>query len=209
VPEPARRQLARANAERAAGQAAQVAAAAAARRGYADFRQLVRDGLAAGQSLAGISRACGLDSGWLSRHLERLDPLLAAAAAARRADRADVRWQPALGRLGFSDVAGYLRQRHRAEHMSVNAIAREAGVPFPAVKSALARHGLQMSAHEPKRHEARHRAAEVAGTLGVSSVGEYVLSCREAGQTWRQIAAATGQPQSWLRRQAQNVRPAP
>ena len=198
----ARRQMARANRERAVGRLAARAAEVARRRGYPDIGQLVRDRVAAGDSLAAISRACGLDKDWMSRHLARLDPLLAAAVTARRADPGDRRWLPVIRGLGFADVACYLRQRHYVEHMSVNAIAREVGLSFQTVKSAFSRHGLNATAHAAKRHAAQRRSADVAARLGVDSIQEYVERCRAAGWTWRQIAAASGQSQTWLRRRA-------
>jgi transposase len=155
----------------------------------------------AGRSLTDISLACSLHKDWMSRHLPRLDPALAAAAMA--GERLDARWLPAIGPIGFTDVASYLRQRHLVEHMSVNAIAREVGLSHHTVKSALSRHRLQVAAHAAKRHAARSRAAEVAAELGVSSVIEFIEQRRAEGWTWQRLAAASGQPQTWLRRQAQ------
>jgi hypothetical protein len=155
----------------------------------------------AGHSLTGISIACGLDKDWMSRHLPRLSPEAAAAATTGGA-RLDARWLPAVRLLGFEEVAGYLRQRHLVEHMSVNAIAREVGLSFHAVKSALARHGVDPSPHATKRHAAQTRAADVAAALGADSVREFIQQRRAQGWTWRQLAAASGQPETWLRRQA-------
>jgi AraC-like DNA-binding protein len=196
----ARLGLAQANQERAVQRLAATAQQVARRQGYADFSELVRDGVAAGRSLASISRACGLHKDWISRHLQRLDPALAAAATARAQSGLDRRWLPSIWALGFADVAGYLRQRHYTEHMSINAIAQEAGLSYQAVTSAFARHGLDVRAHEGKRHAAQRRQAEVAASLGVESLLEFVKQCQARGWTWRQIAAASGQPQSWLRR---------
>jgi hypothetical protein len=44
--------------------------------------------------------------------------------------------------------------------------------------------------------------AEVAAALGAGSVPGYVALRRAAGWTWQAIAAESGQPASWLRRQA-------
>jgi AraC-like DNA-binding protein len=197
-----RGQLAQANRERADQRLAAQAEQAARRQGYADIGQLVRDGLAAGQSLAAISRGCGLNKDWMSRHLGRLDPVLAAAAIARRDSNPDLRWLPVIQLLGFTQVTDYLRQRHYVEHASVNAIAREVGLSFPAVKAAFSRHGLTAAPHSAKRHAAERRAAATAASLGVESIRDYVQLCRARGWTWQQIAAAAGQPQSWLRRHA-------
>jgi AraC-like DNA-binding protein len=141
----------------------------------------------------------------MSRHLPRLDPAIAASSRARN-EQPDARWLPALQRIGFADVTSYLTQRHLIEHASINAIAREVGLSFPTVKSALARHGLQVMPHAAKRHAAQHRAAEVAAELGVCSVVEYIEQRRAQGWTWRQLAAASGQPVGWLRRQAASQR---
>src|SRR5215472_12950858 len=117
--------VARANSERAGRRLAEVAAAAARRAGYPDIGALVLARAAEGASLAAISREAGLHKDWLSRHLGDLGP--AAAAAVRRGGQArarcDAPWQPALRRLGFPDVADYLRERHIVRHRTVNAIA--------------------------------------------------------------------------------------
>jgi AraC-like DNA-binding protein len=104
--------------------------------------------------------------------------------------------------MGFDDVASYLTQRHLVEHVSVNAIAGEVGLSFHTVKSALSRHGLAVTAHAAKRNAAERRASEVAADLGVDSIIEFIDRSRARGWTWRQIAAASGQPEAWLRRHA-------
>jgi len=198
----ARAELAQANRERASLHLAAVADAAATRAGYADIGQLVIGMARAGHSLAAVSRACGLDKDWLQRHLRQLDPAVAATAIRRGDDRLDARWLAPLTTMGFSDVAGYLRQRHLVEHMSLNAIAAEVGLSFHTVKSALARHGLAVTAHAAKRHAADCRAAAVAADLGVDSISEFIDRGRAKGWTWRQMAAASAQPETWLRRHA-------
>ena len=52
------------------------------------------------------------------------------------------------------------------------------------------------------RHAAGERAAQVAARLGYDSIGRYLRERRAAGWTWRAMAAESGQPESWLRRQA-------
>jgi hypothetical protein len=192
----------RASRERADQYLAAVAADAARRLGYPDLATLVLARTEAGASLAAISRAAGLHKDWLSRYLERLDPGTAAAVRRDGGGRHDVPWRPALGRLGFPDVASYLHDRHAVGHWSVNAIAAEVGVSYHAVESALRRHGLNRVAHAAKRHAAAERAARVAADLGCASVAEYVARRRAAGWTWGAMAAESGQPQSWLRRHA-------
>jgi hypothetical protein len=202
VSEAARAQLAEANRERARQHLAAVAEAVAVRAGYADIGQLVTDMARAGHSLASISRACGLDKDWLQRHLPQLDPAVAATAIRRRDDRLNAHWLVPLKTIGFPDVASYLRQRHLVEHVSVNAIAAEVGLSFHTVKSALARHGLAVTAHAAKRHAAERRACEVAADLGVGSISEFIDRSRAQGWTWQQMAVASGQPETWLRRHA-------
>lgn len=175
--------------------------AAARRAGFSSFGDLVLDRLTAGQSLASISRECGLGKDWLSRHLPRLDPSVSAAVGECTAYRADVRWADVIARTGFTDVASYLQQRHVFEHRSVNAIASEAGLSFPTVKSALQRHGIEVAAHAARRHAAERRQQEVAAELGVECITDYIDRRRADGLTWRQMAAESGQPQAWLRRQ--------
>ena len=108
IPEQRRRKALRALAE--------VAAAAARRAGYPDIRALVLARAADGASLAAISREAGLHKDWLSRHLGEIDPAAAAAVRPLRPDRWDAGWRPALRRLGFPDVASYLRERHTVQH---------------------------------------------------------------------------------------------
>jgi hypothetical protein len=194
--------IAEANRSRAVSRIAGLAAAAAGRAGYHAIGDLVRARVAAGASLAAISRELGLHKDWLSRHLPELDPAVAAlAAAADRAAGADGRWRSALVPLGYAEVAGYLQDR-LAGHRTVNQIAAEIGMSHHAVQSALRRHGLHAMPHAAKRHAAHCREETVAAAMGCASVGEYIASRRSAGWTWSAIAVESGQPQSWLRRHA-------
>ena len=197
--------VAQANAERARRRLARIAADVARRAGYPDIRTLVLTRVGQGASLAAISREAGLHKDWMSRHLADVDPEAAAAVRPRRPDRWDARWLPAVGRLGFTDVAGYLRDRHMLQHRTVSAIAAEVGLSHHAVGSALRRHGMDMTAHAAKRHAASQRAAEVAAGLGFGCIGDYFTERRAAGWTWQAIATESGQPSSWVRRQAASV----
>jgi len=190
----------KANRERADRYLAAVAEQVAHRLGYADISQLVRNETRAGRSLAAISRSCGLHKDWLSRHLPRLDPALAAHGVHRSPDALDARWLPAVRSLGFADVPSYLRQRHLSEHMTVNAIASEMGLSFHTVRSALTRHALAYRPHAAKRDAAQRRAQDVAADLDVDSISEFVDQCKTHGWSWRQMAAVSGQPETWLRR---------
>ncbi len=152
--------------------------------------------------MAAISREAGLHKDWLSRHLARIDPAVADVARRRSGERPDVRWRLALQRLGYPDVASYLRDRHLNQHQTVNAIATEIGLSHHAVTAALRRHGLASVAHAAKRHEALERAADVAARLGYADVASYIGNRRSAGWTWQVIARESGQPESWLRRHA-------
>lgn len=190
----------RANAERAQQRLAATAAAVAHRHGYPDLDAFVLAGVASGASLAALSRASGLNKDWLSRHLAAVAPAAAAALPAVRSPHAGQRLTAAVSGLGFADVADYLRDRHAIRHWTVSAIAREAGVSPPTVRSALERHGISREAHAARRHDARARAAQVAVAAGVSSVSDYIAQRRATGLTWRAIAAECGQPESWLRR---------
>jgi hypothetical protein len=198
--------VAQANRERADRYLAGVAAEVARRHGYADVRAFVTARTEAGASLAAISREAGLHKDWLSRHLGHVDPLAADAARQRNLDRHDASWRPALRRLGFTDVACYLRERHLVQHWAANAIAAEIGVSHHAVESALRRHGLSRITHAAKRHAAQQRAAEVAAHLGYAGIAEYIGQRRTDGWTWNAISAESGQPQTWLRRRAAQSR---
>jgi AraC-like DNA-binding protein len=198
--------VAEANSDRARRRLAQEAATAARRAGYPDIGALVLARTGAGASLAAISREGGLHKDWLSRHLGDVDAAAAQAVRQRRARQAqallDDRWRPALARLGFTDVGDYLRERHLVQHRTVSAIAVESGLSHHAVRSALRRHELARTAHAAKRHASSVRASEVAAGLGFDSIADYLGKRRAAGWTWQAIAAESGQPASWLRRQA-------
>jgi len=196
--------IAEASRLRAARHIAEVAASVAGQAGYPTIGELVRARVNAGASLTAISREAGLHKDWLSRHLSDLDPAAAVAArgvaaVARSAD-AEARWQPALCQLGFTDVAGYLRERHVERHQTVNQMAAEIGVSQHAVLCALRRHGLSPEPHAGRRYQAREREASTAAAVGYASVYEYVAQRRAAGWGWADIAAESGQPESWLRR---------
>jgi AraC-like DNA-binding protein len=194
--------IARANAERARRRLAEVGAVAARRAGYPDIRAFVLARVAEGASLAAISREAGLHKDWLSRHLDEIDPGAAAALAPLRHGRWDAAWRPVLDRLGFDDVASYLHDRHITRHRTVSAIAAEVGLSHHAVASALRRHRLDRTAHAAKRHAARQRATEIAASLGFACIADYLTQRRACDWTWQAIAAETGQPPSWVRRQA-------
>jgi hypothetical protein len=198
--------VAEANSDRARRRLAEEAAVAASRAGYPDIGAFVLARTGDGASLAAISREAGLHKDWLSRHLGDIDPATAQAVRLQRDDQRealwDARWQPALARLGFADVVGYLRERHLVQHRTVSAIAAEAGLSHHAVRSALRRHGLARIAHAAKRHVSSERAADVAAGLGFDSIAGYLAERRAAGWTWQAIGGESGQPPSWLRRQA-------
>jgi AraC-like DNA-binding protein len=199
--------VAEANRARAARRVAAIAAGVASRAGYATIGDMVRARIDCGASLAAISREAGLHKDWLSRHLDALDPAAAAAAsaaaAAARPAGADARWRPVLSRLGFDDVADYLRGRHGEGHLTVNQIAAEAGMSRHAVLSALRRHELDAQPHAAARHAARTREAAAAAAVGYATMADYVSRRRTDGWTWAAMAAESGQPESWLRRRAQ------
>jgi AraC-like DNA-binding protein len=194
--------VAKANRDRADRRLADVATAAARQRGYADLGAYVADRRSAGLSLTAISREAGLHKDWLSRHLRRVDPAAALAARQRPGAAGDITLGATTTRLGYQDVATYLRERHLDQHRTINAMVAELGVSRRVVTSALQRHGLVQVAHAAKRHEADRRAAEAAGRLGYTSIADYVARRRAAGLSWRAIAAESGEPQSWLRRHA-------
>jgi AraC-like DNA-binding protein len=194
--------VAEANSQRARRRLAEVATGAARRAGYPDIRALVLARAADGASLAAISREAGLHKDWLSRHLGEVDPVAAAAVRPLRPGRWDAGWQPALRRLGFPDVAGYLHRRHIVQHRTVSAIAAEVGLSHHAVAAALRRHRLGQTAHAAKRHASSQRAAGVAERFGFADISGYLAQRRTAGWTWQAIATESGQPPSWIRRQA-------
>lgn len=174
----------------------ETAQAAAARLGFANIGELVRDRVAAGASLAAISREAGLHKDWLSRHLSTVAPEVTTDSRHRQ----DARWLPTVRALGFPDVSTYLRDRHLTRHHTVSAIAEEIGLPRAAVQSALTRHGVPRQAHATTRSRRDHRAAEVAARFGFSTLDAYLADRRATGMSWRAIASECGQPQTWVRR---------
>src|SRR6185437_10615230 len=148
--------------ERARARLARVAADVARRHGYPDIGAFVLARSASGASLAAISREAGLHKDWLSRHLGDIDPGAAAAVLGGRSARRDARWLPVLRRLGYTDVACYLTERHLVQR----------------------RHGLVPTAHAAKRHAADERAAQVAARHGFDGIAAYVADRRAAGWTW-------------------------
>jgi AraC-like DNA-binding protein len=179
-----------------------LAAEVARQHGYPDILAFVAARTEDGASMAAISREAGLHKDWLSRHLSRIDAAAADAARRRGAQRPDLRWRPALRLLGYPDVATYLRERHLEQHQTVNAIAAEIGLSHHAVTAALRRHGVAPVAHAAKRDQAQQRATDVATRLGYTDIAAYVGNRRSGGWTWEAIAAESGQPQTWLRRNA-------
>jgi hypothetical protein len=193
---------AQANRERAARHRAEVATRVASEQGYPTLGAYVLARVASGASLAAISREAGLHKDWLHRHLAEVDPAVATTVRQAPGGRDGPRWLQAVTTLGFADVPSYLRDRHLVRHQTVSAIGGEIGMSNHAVAAALTRHGLACTAHAGKRNAARERVAQVAAVLGVDSVPRYVAERRVAGWTWQAIAAESGQPASWVRRQA-------
>ena len=109
---------------------------------------------------------------------------------------------PDIRALVLARAADGASERHVRRHWTVSAIAAEARLSHHAVASALRRHGLGQTAHAAKRHASRQRAAEVAAGLGFGGISGYLADRRAAGWTWQAIAAESGQPASWVRRQA-------
>lgn len=172
---------------------------AAERLGFPDIGALVRDRVAAGASLAAISREAGLHKDWLCRHLATVDP---DAAAAHRTSPDDARWLEVLPALGFDKVADYLTDRHVIRRHTTSAIAREVGVAPSAVVTAMRRHDIQRTRHAATRGAITDRAGAVASRFGFPDLDAYLADRRAAGTTWRAIAAECGQPATWLRRRA-------
>ena len=178
------------------------AGAAAARLGFPDIGALVRDRIAAGASLAAISREAGLHKDWLCRHLATVDPDAAGAVTARDTSPEDARWLAALPALGFDDIATYLTDRHLTRRHTTNAIAREVGVTSGAVATAMRRHGVTRTEHAATRGRITDRADAVAARFGFPDLDAYLADRRSAGVSWRAIAAECDQPATWLRRRA-------
>ena len=153
--------IAQAARDRAGRHLARVAAAVAQRHGYPDIGAFVLARIAAGASLADISREAGLHKDWLSRHLCEVEAAAAAAAAARLPQRWDARWRPALNRLGFTDVASYLAERHILQHRTVNGIAAEALPDPPRRRGRAAPARADADSTCRKAPAARERAAQV------------------------------------------------
>jgi hypothetical protein len=175
-----------------------IAAAAAARLGFASFESYVLARLSRGGSLAAISRECGLHKDWVSRHLDKVAPN--APALPSRSHPADVRLTSVAHAAGFPTVDAYLRVRHLAQQRTVAAIALEAGLSRVSVRDALLRHGIAPVPHATKRHSATRRDRAAAQRLGFTGLAEYIEVRRAAGFSWSSMAAETGIPETSLRR---------
>jgi lambda repressor-like predicted transcriptional regulator len=182
----------------------QTAAEAAARLGHPDIGSLVRDRVAAGASLASVSREAGLHKDWLCRHLATVDPVTAAAVSSAGLEpvRRDAKWLPAVRAQGFADVPSYLVERHVVDRWTVHSIAKEIGLSPGAVQSALDRHGVARVPHAASRSRCAERASAVAARFGHSDIRDYLDARRAAGLSWRSIAAECGESATWLRRRA-------
>ncbi|ALL79613.1 hypothetical protein AD006_30920 (plasmid) [Pseudonocardia sp. EC080610-09] len=172
--------------------------------GYGSIGELVRDRVAAGESLASLSRTAGLHKDWFHRHLRTVDPGAARDVAEHVSGPRPPRHDLALAaRIGGSDaVAAFLHRRHLVEHRSVRAIAQEVGMSRHAIQAAMARHGVPRTAHVTLRQQASELAAGVATSHGFTDLDAYLRDRRTAGWTWRRIAEESGRPQTWLRRNA-------
>jgi hypothetical protein len=179
---------------------------AAERLGYPDVGALVLARVAAGASLAAISREAGWHKDWLCRHLPALAPEVAAAVATsspdRRRDRWDERWLPIVRALGFAEVPAYLTDRHVTHNHTVSAIAGETGLTRAAVESALRRHHITRQPHATVRAGRTSRANAVAARFGFDNLADYLTNRRATGMSWRAIATECDQPPTWIRRQA-------
>jgi AraC-like DNA-binding protein len=175
--------------------------AAARALAFPDIGTLVLDRIARGYSLAAISREAGLHKDWLCRHLGTVDPA-AAAAAARPTAAEDACWLAVVPRFGFADVSAYLSDRHLVRRDTAAAIAREVGMTSGAVRSALRRHGIELTPHATARSRMTARATAIATRFGFPDLDSYLADRRAAGQSWRAIAAECGQPRTWIRRRA-------
>lgn len=192
-PEARAEAYARWNRERLAAVAGEVAE----RFGFADFTAYVESRLAAGMSMAAISREAGLHKDWVCRHLSRV---ASGDALGGRPDHRDQRWRPVLDRLGFPDLPAYLRTRHVEQHRTVAAIAAESGASPRAVNAAMRRHGITRTGHTAKRHAATARDQEAAGRLGFPTLTAYIQARRATGVPWRAMAKESGLPETTLRR---------
>lgn len=183
-----------------------VADRVAAAAGYDCLGDLVRERVAAGSSLAGISRESGLHKDWLTRHLAKVDPAaahdIAEAVSGPSPVRHDVKVQGRLRALGFDDVQAYLRWQHVGECRSIRSISLELGMSRQAVEAALCRHGIPITRHATTRERCRQRATGVATRFGHTDIHGYLADRRALGMSWRAIAAECGMHATWLRRRA-------
>ncbi|BBG03886.1 MULTISPECIES: hypothetical protein [Pseudonocardia] len=176
--------------------------------GFRSFAEFIRTRVAAGDSLARLSREAGLHKDWLTRHLGTVDADLAADLASDVGGpcppRHDARLLARIVGLGFRDVASYLRQRHLDEHRSVRAIATEVEMNPQSVRAAMTRHGVPRTPHAPSRQRTAELARSVAHAHGFDDLDDYLTDRRRAGWTWQRIAAESGRPPTWLRRRARS-----
>lgn len=174
--------------------------------GHASIGSLVRDRVAAGESLAGLSRAAGLHKDWLTRHLPTVDPDtardIAVMVSGPRRPRHDTGLLERIRQVGFDDVGSFLRLRHLQEHRSVRSIAEEVGMSRHAIQAAMTRHGVTRTPHTTLRRRNRELADAAAAAVGTDDLARWLADRRSAGLSWRRIADECGRPPTWLRRYA-------
>lgn len=110
----------------------------------------------------------------------------------RRGQTLDAPWLPVVRRLGFADVAGYLKDRHLPQELTVNAIATEVGT-CQAGDSALSRHGAGRTAHAFSRGR---RAGSMAARFGFLKLEDYLAQLACGDLPWRRLAEECAQPQT-------------
>jgi transcriptional regulator with XRE-family HTH domain len=113
-----------------------------------------------------------------------------AAAAAARLD-ATAR------KLGYRDIADYLRARSVSQRRTVSAIAAELGVARETVIKLLERHQIPRAAQHDPQDERRTVAKH-----GFDSFADYLRDRAKAGTTVAEMAGELGHSDTWLRARA-------
>jgi hypothetical protein len=117
----------------------------------------------------------------------------------------ELRLRPTARRLGYTDVAAYLRGEHLERHRTVAALAIEAEVSAWTIATALRRNGIQPIPHTTKRSTAAHRSSTTAQALGFDSLSSYIRHRRTCGFTWKALARESGLPETTIRRHGRRL----
>jgi ROS/MUCR transcriptional regulator protein len=166
----------------------------AARFGFDSFDEYVRDRRRAGWSPAEIAAECGRHAQTLRNRVARLE-----GEPRNLQLRSRARLQAAARRLGFADLAAYLRERHE-QGASPPAMAAELAVGSApqTLRGELARHGLPYNPRQARRRRKARQADEAARRHGFETFAAYLDARLAEGTSVSRVARELGFSTNWV-----------